>query len=95
MAGMCVEAQDTPKPSASVLIIILDFRVKDPLPNVTEPIARNFAGNIAVDREGHPNNTLWFRAFERENGSLTSAPGEREDEPWLIWVNGGKVSNYQ
>ncbi|KAF5358669.1 hypothetical protein D9758_007755 [Tetrapyrgos nigripes] len=82
------------------------FLVKDPLPNVTTQakpdttqagididIARNFAGNIAVDRQGHPNNTLWFWAFEKENGSLTVEAGEREDEPWLIWLNGGPGSS--
>ncbi|KAJ3809239.1 alpha/beta-hydrolase [Lentinula lateritia] len=69
------------------------FEVTDPLPNVTEPIARNFAGNIGVNRVGHPNNTLWFWAFEKEEGSLTARPGERDDEPWLIWLNGGPGSS--
>ncbi|KAF5373507.1 hypothetical protein D9757_010495 [Collybiopsis confluens] len=69
------------------------FEVSQPLPNVTNPIARNFAGNVGVNRAGHPNNTLWFWAFERENGSLTVSAGERENEPWLIWLNGGPGSS--
>ncbi|KAL0571646.1 hypothetical protein V5O48_010319 [Marasmius crinis-equi] len=71
------------------------FEVSDSLPNVTAPISRNFAGNIAVDRTGHPNDTLWFWAFERENGSLTAQAGERQDEPWLVWLNGGPGSSSQ
>ncbi|KAF9258269.1 alpha/beta-hydrolase [Marasmius fiardii PR-910] len=71
------------------------FQVKDTLPNVTEPISRSFAGNIAVDRAGHPNDTLWFWAFEREEGSLTAQAGERENEPWLVWLNGGPGSSSQ
>ena len=66
-----------------------DFEVTDPLPNVTWTLPRNFAGNVGVNREGHPNNTLFFWAFEKENGSLTAAAGERSDEPWGIWLNGG------
>ncbi|KAE9402737.1 alpha/beta-hydrolase [Gymnopus androsaceus JB14] len=69
------------------------FEVTHPLPNVTEPISRNFAGNIGVNRAGHPNNTLWFWAFEKEEGSLTVPAGERDDEPWLIWLNGGPGSS--
>ncbi|KAJ8085151.1 hypothetical protein PM082_003935 [Marasmius tenuissimus] len=71
------------------------FEVTDSLPNVTEPVSRSFAGNIAVDRPGHPNDTLWFWAFERENGSLTARAGERQDEPWLVWLNGGPGSSSQ
>ncbi|KAJ3836137.1 alpha/beta-hydrolase [Lentinula raphanica] len=73
--------------------LAVDFEVTHPLPNVTKPIARNFAGNIGVNRVGHPNNTLWFWAFEKEEGSLTASSGEREDEPWLIWLNGGPGSS--
>ncbi|KAJ3783316.1 alpha/beta-hydrolase [Lentinula aff. detonsa] len=69
------------------------FEVTHPLPNVTKPIARNFAGNIGVNRVGHPNNTLWFWAFEKEEGSITVGAGERENEPWLIWLNGGPGSS--
>ncbi|KAF5377778.1 hypothetical protein D9757_008056 [Collybiopsis confluens] len=62
------------------------FEVTDPLPNVTFPISRSFAGNLPVDRAGHPNDTLFFWAFEHEEGSLTS---ESKTEPWGIWLNGG------
>jgi carboxypeptidase D len=63
-----------------------DFEVKDPLPNVTDPLTRSFAGSISTNRAGHPNDTLFFWGFEKENGSLT-APDS--DKPWLIWLNGG------
>lgn len=62
-----------------------DFQVTDSLPNVTWPIARNWAGNLPVQREGHPNDTLFFWAFESSNGSFTAA----SNEPWGIWLNGG------
>ncbi|KAL5492153.1 hypothetical protein ACEPAI_3600 [Sanghuangporus weigelae] len=65
------------------------FLVKDPLPNVTFPLNRNFAGNIPVNRANHPNDTLFFWAFESQNGSLTSDAGDRADVPWAIWLNGG------
>ncbi|OSD08204.1 alpha/beta-hydrolase [Trametes coccinea BRFM310] len=69
------------------------FEVKDPLPNVTWPISRNFAGNLPVNRAGHPNNTLFFWAFEKENGSLTAKAHERSNHPWAIWLNGGPGSS--
>ena len=58
------------------------------LTNVTFDLGRNWAGNIPVNRPDHPNNTLFFWAFEKENGSLTAAAGERNDEPWGIYTNG-------
>jgi carboxypeptidase D len=66
----------------------VDFQVTDQLPNVTWNLPRNWAGNIAVQRAGHPNDTLFFWAFEKENGSLTAEADERLDEPWGIWLNG-------
>ena len=66
-----------------------DYEVKDPLPNVTWSMPRSFAGSVSVNRENHPNNTLFFYAFEREGGSLSAADGERAGEPWVIWLNGG------
>ncbi|KAI0773295.1 alpha/beta-hydrolase [Trametes elegans] len=69
------------------------FEVKDALPNVTWPLPRSFAGNIPVNRAGHPNNTLFFWALEKENGSLTAASGENDDAPWGIWLNGGPGSS--
>jgi carboxypeptidase D len=66
----------------------VDYEVTDPLPNVTFNLGRSWAGNIAVDR-GSYNNTLFFWGFEKENGSLTANLGERLDEPWGIWLNGG------
>ncbi|KAJ7576927.1 alpha/beta-hydrolase, partial [Mycena floridula] len=69
------------------------FQVTEPLPNVTSPIARNFAGNLPVERPGHPNDTLFFWAFEKEQGSLTAAAGEKSEDPWLIWLNGGPGSS--
>jgi hypothetical protein len=63
---------------------IPDFQVMKPLPNVTFDLGQNWAGNVAVDRVGHPNNTLFFWAFEKENGSLTAKVDERAKEPWGI-----------
>ena len=69
----------------------LDFLVKDSLPNVSFPLPRNFAGNIGVNRANHPNDTLFFWAFESQNGSLTADVDECSDRPWAIWLNGGYV----
>jgi carboxypeptidase D len=69
----------------------IDFQVTASLPNVTFPLPRQWAGNIPVQRPDHPNNTLFFWGFEKENGSLTAAAGERTSEPWGIWLNGGHV----
>ncbi|KAF5358649.1 hypothetical protein D9758_007744 [Tetrapyrgos nigripes] len=70
------------------------FRVTGNLANVTrKSTLTSYAGNIGVNRPDHPNNTLWFWAFERSSeggkGSLSAAAGERQDEPWVIWLNGG------
>ena len=67
----------------------LDFQVTAQLPNITFPMGRNWAGNIPVDRAGHPNDTLFFWGFEKENGALTANAGEMSDVPWGIWLNGG------
>jgi len=67
--------------------VLADFQVTESLPNVTWPLARNWAGNIPVQRVGHPNNTLFFWAFESSNGSFTA----NSSEPWGIWLNGGWV----
>ena len=76
----------------------LDFAVKNPLPglNLTgraQRLPRSFAGNIPVNRAGHPNNTLFFWGFERQgtNGSLTAPAHANNTEPWIIWLQGGYV----
>ncbi|KAF8119525.1 Alpha/Beta hydrolase protein [Boletus edulis] len=61
------------------------FQVTENLSNVTYPLARNWAGNIPVQRTGHPNNTLFFWGFESSGGSFT----DNSDKPWGIWLNGG------
>lgn len=66
---------------------LLDFEVTAPLPNVTGPIARSFAGNVGVNRADHPNATLFFWAFEKENGTLTG--NTSDTDPWIICLNGG------
>ncbi|KAJ6594459.1 Alpha/Beta hydrolase protein [Mycena capillaripes] len=68
------------------------YVVTSPLPNVTHSIARNFAGNVPVNRANHPNNTLFFWAFEKDNGSLTGPLGP-SNEPWIIWLNVGPGSS--
>ncbi|TFK31890.1 Alpha/Beta hydrolase protein [Crucibulum laeve] len=60
------------------------------LTNVSFPLGRSFAGNIGVGRDGHPNNTLFFWAFENSQGSLTNTSST---EPWGIWLNGGPGSS--
>ncbi|KAJ7348437.1 Alpha/Beta hydrolase protein [Mycena albidolilacea] len=67
------------------------FEVTDTLPNVTFPLARNFAGNVGVNRADHPNATLFFWGFEKLNGSLTDVASETD--PWIIWLNGGPGSS--
>ncbi|CAL1716100.1 unnamed protein product [Somion occarium] len=69
------------------------FEVKYPLPNITVPLTRSFAGNIPVNRAGHPNNTLFFWGFERRNGSLTPPANDSNDDPWVIWLQGGPGSS--
>uniref|UniRef100_A0A0W0G8I5 Carboxypeptidase n=1 Tax=Moniliophthora roreri TaxID=221103 RepID=A0A0W0G8I5_MONRR len=71
------------------------FEVTDPLPNITFPLGRSFAGNIPVQREGHPDNTLFFWAVEKTQGSLTSpaGPAGSTPAPWGIWLNGGPGSS--
>ena len=70
----------------------VDFLVKEPLPNVTFPLSRSFAGSITVNRTSHPNDTLFFWAFESEHGSLTADAHELSDKPWAVWLNGGYVT---
>ncbi|PAV20228.1 alpha beta-hydrolase [Pyrrhoderma noxium] len=65
------------------------FLVKDPLPNMTFPVNRNWAGSITVNRTNHPNDTLFFWAFESKEGSLTSSANANATEPWALWLNGG------
>ncbi|KAI0372398.1 alpha/beta-hydrolase [Pilatotrama ljubarskyi] len=72
------------------------FEVKDPLPNVpTKGLPRSFAGNIPVNRAGHPNNTLFFWGFERQgaNGTLTAPAHSHANEPWILWLQGGPGSS--
>ncbi|KAJ7769346.1 alpha/beta-hydrolase [Mycena metata] len=61
------------------------FEVIGALPNVTQPIARSFAGNVGVNRADHPNATLFFWAFEKANGTLTGSAADTD--PWIIWLN--------
>lgn len=68
----------------------IDYRVAS-LPYAPALPNSTFAGSVSVNRENHPNNTLFFVAFEKEAGSLTAAANERSDEPWVIWLNGGYV----
>jgi hypothetical protein len=69
--------------------------VKDELPNVTFHLDRSFAGSISVNNRQHPNNTLFFWAFEKEWGSLTASAHDRCNESWIIWLQGGPgVSRY-
>jgi carboxypeptidase D len=68
--------------------------VTEKLPNITgtlPALPRNFAGNIPVNRAGHPNDTLFFWAFENagKHGSLTAPADAKNTDPWIIWLQGG------
>ncbi|EKM51711.1 uncharacterized protein PHACADRAFT_177131 [Phanerochaete carnosa HHB-10118-sp] len=65
------------------------FQVADSLSGVDFTLPNSYAGNIAVQREGHANDTLFFWAFEHQKESLTAAAGENGDTPWAIWLQGG------
>ena len=67
----------------------VDFLVTQPLPNITFKLPRTYAGNIPVQRAGHPNDTLFFLGFEKSTGSLTAPASKFNKEPWGIWLNGG------
>ncbi|KAI0329310.1 alpha/beta-hydrolase [Cubamyces sp. BRFM 1775] len=71
------------------------FEVTAKLPNITGPIPRTFAGNIPVNRQGHPNDTLFFWAFEKQgaNGTLTAPADVNNTDPWIIWLQGGPGSS--
>ena len=76
-------------PPSHIELPLTDFEVTASLPNVTVSTTRSFAGNIPVQRAGHPNNTLFFWAFEHARGSLTASAKEDTTTPWGIWLNGG------
>ncbi|KAF7308295.1 hypothetical protein HMN09_00677500 [Mycena chlorophos] len=70
------------------------FEVTEPLTNITFPLPHSYAGNIGVQRAGHPNDTLFFWALEKQPGSLTAPGGPAgSTEPWGIWLNGGPGSS--
>ncbi|THG96679.1 hypothetical protein EW026_g5196 [Hermanssonia centrifuga] len=65
------------------------FQVTDSLPGIGFDLGNNYAGNIGVQRPHHTQDSLFFWGFEKENGSLTAAAGDRDTEPWAIWLQGG------
>lgn len=75
--------------------IDVDFEVEYPLHGLHlkgPALPRSYAGNIPVDRHGHPNNTLFFWAFERQGadgGTLTVPANSSNTDPWIIWLQGG------
>ncbi|KAF9525356.1 Alpha/Beta hydrolase protein [Crepidotus variabilis] len=69
------------------------FKVNDKLPNVTFPITQSYAGNLPVNRAGHPNDTLFFWGFEKSPGSLSAPLTTSNGQPWGIWLNGGPGSS--
>ena len=90
--GSSVSHQGTSRVPSTDITPVSDFQVTEPLPNVTWSLPRNWAGNIPVDRPGHPNDTLFFWAWEKDPGSLTATEHENNDKPWGIWLNGGYVA---
>ena len=89
LIGSRVNLRQAPLHLSQLLTRLADFQVTEPLPGVDFALPNNYAGNIAVQREGHPNDTLFFWAFEHNAGSLTAATGQNSDTPWAIWLNGG------
>ncbi|KAH9847538.1 alpha/beta-hydrolase [Lenzites betulinus] len=71
------------------------FEVTDKLPDLPGPLPRTFAGNIPVNRAGHPNDTLFFWAWEKQgaNGTLTAPADVNNTDPWIIWLQGGPGSS--
>nr|VWO99735.1 Cyanate hydratase (Cyanase) (EC (Cyanate hydrolase) (Cyanate lyase) [Ganoderma boninense] len=74
------------------------FEVTDKLPDISgalPALPRSFAGNVPVNRSGHPNDTLFFWAFEKvgKNGSLTAPADVNNTDPWIIWLQGGPGSS--
>ncbi|CDO75095.1 hypothetical protein BN946_scf185010.g20 [Trametes cinnabarina] len=71
------------------------FEVTAPLPGIPTGLPRSFAGNIPVDRPGHPNDTLFFWGFERQgaNGTLTAPANPNNTDPWILWIQGGPGSS--
>ncbi|KAI0366274.1 alpha/beta-hydrolase [Pilatotrama ljubarskyi] len=71
------------------------FEVTKELPDIPGPLPRMFAGNIPVNRQDHPNDTLFFWGFEKQgaNGSLTAPADQNNADPWIIWLQGGPGSS--
>ncbi|KAI0366275.1 alpha/beta-hydrolase [Pilatotrama ljubarskyi] len=71
------------------------FEVTEKLPDLPGPLPRMFAGNIPVNRQDHPNDTLFFWAFEKQgaNGTLTAPADANNTDPWIIWLQGGPGSS--
>ncbi|OJT14353.1 Pheromone-processing carboxypeptidase kex1 [Trametes pubescens] len=71
------------------------FEVTEKLPSIPSGLPRMFAGNIPVNRQGHPNDTLFFWAFEKAgaNGTLTAPADANNTDPWIIWLQGGPGSS--
>lgn len=66
---------------------IIDFEVNSSaISNVSFTLPTSYAGNLPVNRKGHPNNTLFFWATEKSFGSLND---DNPELPYLIWLQGG------
>ena len=68
---------------------IPDFQVSNNALGLDFDLGTNYAGNIYVDRPDHPNDSLFFWAFEKKNGSLTADANGSSTDPWAIWLQGG------
>ena len=71
---------------------LVDFKVNDTHTGIAD-FPRVYSGNLSVNRTENANNTLFFMGFEKEEGSLTAADGERVDQPWMIYIAGGWVQH--
>ena len=68
---------------------ISDFQVSNNALGLDFDPGTNYAGNIYVNRPDHPNDSLFFWAFEKKNGSLTADANGSSTDPWAIWLQGG------
>jgi len=73
-------------------IVKPDFQVPVTLPNISFPLSRSFAGNIPVNRQNHPNDTLFFWGFETVNGSLTRDAKDGDTESVSFSVLSNKIA---
>jgi hypothetical protein len=80
----CLVASSTDGPT--------DFKVStSSLPKISFALPNSYAGLVSVNRPNHPDDQLFFWAFESSQGSLSASAGQQAGKPWGVWLNGGCV----